>query len=189
MTRRSTQSLQNKSLKMRYLDSAQKFVKQLQDENEQLKTNPDTLIGQVIPQLREAIHQNKKLSVLAASLIQASGGSITVSKAVLESFESKVLNIKWAVPDGVESVDAATELIFRYEALTPEEVSARQAQEQVDNPIEDETSDEELTREEKAQKFIEESGKEIHTNDCATSVAPAEEPGPCDCTTDGVLVP
>lgn len=36
-------------------------------------------------------------------------------------------------------------------------------------------------REQKAMRLVKESGKEIHTNTCATSVAPAEEPGPCDC--------
>ncbi len=36
-------------------------------------------------------------------------------------------------------------------------------------------------REEKAVRLVKESGKAIHSNDCATSIAPAEEPGPCDC--------
>lgn len=37
------------------------------------------------------------------------------------------------------------------------------------------------TREQKATRFVRESGKQIHASDCATSCAPAEEPGPCDC--------
>ena len=37
------------------------------------------------------------------------------------------------------------------------------------------------TREEKATRLVRESGKRVHSNDCATSCAPAEEPGPCDC--------
>jgi len=40
------------------------------------------------------------------------------------------------------------------------------------------------TREEKADRFKQESGKEFHTSDCSTSIAPAEEPGPCDCDAD-----
>lgn len=36
-------------------------------------------------------------------------------------------------------------------------------------------------REEKADRFIKLSGKEFHASDCSTSIAPAEEPGPCDC--------
>ncbi len=37
-------------------------------------------------------------------------------------------------------------------------------------------------REELASRYIRESGKRRHWMDCATSVAPAEVPGPCDCT-------
>ncbi len=40
---------------------------------------------------------------------------------------------------------------------------------------------EEETREQKAMRLVKESGKAIHASDCATSCAPAEEPGPCDC--------
>lgn len=36
-------------------------------------------------------------------------------------------------------------------------------------------------REQKATRLVKESGKIVHSNTCATSVAPAEEPGPCDC--------
>lgn len=39
----------------------------------------------------------------------------------------------------------------------------------------------EPSREEKAAKFIVDSGKSVHASDCATSIAPAEEPGQCDC--------
>lgn len=37
------------------------------------------------------------------------------------------------------------------------------------------------TREEKADRLKCESGRVVHASDCATSIAPAEEPGPCDC--------
>lgn len=37
------------------------------------------------------------------------------------------------------------------------------------------------SREQKAAHFVKESGKRTHASDCATSVAPAEEPGRCDC--------
>jgi hypothetical protein len=134
MAKRSVQGLQNKALKLRYLDSAKQIVEQLQAENEKLKNDPDTVVGQIIPQLRDAISQNKKLSVLAAAIIEASGGSVTLTKASLESFESKVLSIKWAVPEGCEGIDKAEELIFSYEALTPEEAAARRATEQAPPP-------------------------------------------------------
>jgi len=34
-----------------------------------------------------------------------------------------------------------------------------------------------------ADLYIKASGKKRHTNDCSTSIAPAETPGPCDCNT------
>jgi hypothetical protein len=37
-------------------------------------------------------------------------------------------------------------------------------------------------REMLADAYIELSGKKIHTSDCATSRAPAQTPGKCDCT-------
>src|SRR5208282_6652509 len=44
------------------------------------------------------------------------------------------------------------------------------------------------TREQKATRLIAESGTSIHYSDCATSIAPAEEPGPCDCVKDAKQV-
>ena len=41
------------------------------------------------------------------------------------------------------------------------------------------------TREQKAKRLVKESGKTVHSNTCATSLAPAEEPGPCDCGAGG----
>ena len=148
MTKRSGQGLQNRALKLRYLDTAKKLVEQLQAENETLKNDPNTVVGQVIPQLRDAISQNKKLSVLAAAIIESNGGSVVVSKAALEAFESKVLSIKWTVPEGVESVDKAESLIFSFEALTQEEAAARQQQPPqitVTTPAEPETPAEEVS--------------------------------------------
>jgi hypothetical protein len=100
------------------------YIKKIEFENNELKTNPESVAGQVIPQLRQAITQNKRLSVLAASLIEAAGGSITVSKALLESFETKVLSIKWEVPEGTEDATTATDFVFKYEAISQEEADA-----------------------------------------------------------------
>jgi hypothetical protein len=48
-----------------------------------------------------------------------------------------------------------------------------------------------MNREQQAAEYIKQSGKKTHTSDCATSRAPAEEPGPCDCdasdASDGTL--
>lgn len=38
-----------------------------------------------------------------------------------------------------------------------------------------------MDREEAADYYVWKSGKQAHTNTCATSCAPAYEPGPCDC--------
>jgi hypothetical protein len=40
----------------------------------------------------------------------------------------------------------------------------------------------EESREQMAAQYVRESGKVVHSSDCATSVAPAFEPGPCDCS-------
>jgi hypothetical protein len=47
-------------------------------------------------------------------------------------------------------------------------------------------ADQRESREQKAARLVRESGKKTHASDCATSVAPAEEPGPCDCNEVGV---
>ena len=39
-------------------------------------------------------------------------------------------------------------------------------------------------REAMADLYVRLSGKTIHASDCATSCAPAEMPGPCDCTVE-----
>ena len=92
------------------------YIEKLEKENEIMKTNPDTAIGQLITQTRDAVTANKRLSVLAAALIEAQGCTVTVPKDALTSFESKVLNIKWAVPEGVTDAAEAEAFIFSYEA-------------------------------------------------------------------------
>jgi len=94
----------------------QKHIERLTAENEMMKTNPDTVVGQVIGQLRDAIGQNKRLSVLAAALIEAQGGSVLIQKAALTAFETKILNIKWELPEGIEKPDDAESFIFTFEA-------------------------------------------------------------------------
>jgi hypothetical protein len=102
----------------------------LQRENEALKSDPETVVGQVITQLRDEVHKNKRLSVLAAAIIKQAGGSIKLKKEDLEGFENLLLSIKWELPEGVEKVEDAEEFTFTYEALTQEEVAARQAEAQ-----------------------------------------------------------
>ena len=38
-----------------------KYLSKLETENEQLKNDPNTIVGQLIPQMRDAINQNKRL--------------------------------------------------------------------------------------------------------------------------------
>ena len=38
-----------------------------------------------------------------------------------------------------------------------------------------------MSNEQLAWHYIQQSGKTVHASDCATSVAPAMRPGPCDC--------
>jgi hypothetical protein len=104
------------------------YIKKLESENERMKTDPETTLGQLVPQLRETLSQNKRLSVLVAAIIEAQGGSVKLTKEALEAFESKVLSIKWTLPEGIEKVEEASEFIFTYEALTQEEVAARNAE-------------------------------------------------------------
>lgn len=116
--------------KLRMAESLNPFLKKylanLEAENEQMKTDPNTTVGQLIPQMREAISQNKRLSVLAAALIEAQGGAVTLTKASLEAFESKVLNIKWTLPEGSDDPKTSESFIFTYEAKTQEEAQIPQ---------------------------------------------------------------
>jgi hypothetical protein len=105
-----------------------RYIQLLEQEVEQLKTDPETVIGKLIPQMREAISQNKRLSVLAASLIENGGGRVEISKALLESFDTKVLSIKWELPEGETDPETCSKYFFMYEALTQEEAAARQSQ-------------------------------------------------------------
>ena len=43
----------------------------------------------------------------------------------------------------------------------------------------------ERLREELAEAYIKLSGKSTHASDCATSNAPAKDPGPCNCDAEG----
>lgn len=134
------------SMKKMYLEQAVKYIEQLEKENEALKTNPDTALGQVITQFRESISANKRLSVLAAAFLKAQGGSITVNKDDLDSFSHHTLNIKWE-PVGTTDMEQATEFAFTYEAIPTAESAAVQDEptvEATDAPVPDETTLESL---------------------------------------------
>jgi len=103
---------QRNKMKMQFLGPLQKYAQALEKENEILKNDPETALGQVIPQLRDAIGQNKRLSVLAAALIKAAGGKVLINKDEMESFKDFSLSIKWELPEGVTTVEDAKEFVF-----------------------------------------------------------------------------
>ena len=100
------------SMKKQFLTTASKLIDDLQQENEKLKTDPDQLIGQIIPQFREIVSQNKKLSVLAAALITKLGGNVPLSRSEMEAYEGHNLNIKWELPEGVTDPAKADQFVF-----------------------------------------------------------------------------
>jgi hypothetical protein len=89
-----------------------RYIERLEREIEILKTNPETTVGQLIPQMREAVAQNKRLSVLNAALLEEQGGKVTLEKSKLDVFETKVLSIKWELPEGVEDPALAESCFF-----------------------------------------------------------------------------
>lgn len=101
------------------------YIQYLEQQIEQLRNDPQTVVGQLVPQMREAVGQNKRLSVLAAALIEEAGGSVTLVKSKLSAFETKVLSIKWELPEGVTDPELAESFTFSYEAITREEADAR----------------------------------------------------------------
>lgn len=102
-------------LKKSMLVSCRKYAEQLETENYALKNDPNTVIGQFIGQFKELYGQNSRLSVLAACLIKKLGDEgVVLSKAEMESFQNKKINIKWEIADG-ETVETATAFTFSYE--------------------------------------------------------------------------
>jgi hypothetical protein len=101
-------------IKKQYLNQAVAYIERLEAENKALKEDPNTVIGQFIGQFRELYGQNSRLSVLAACLIKQVGESVVMTKAELEQFQNKRINIKWEIADG-ETVETAKEYTFTYE--------------------------------------------------------------------------
>jgi len=105
---------QQNAVKKSMLVSCKKYAEQLEAENHALKNDPNTVIGQFIGQFRELYSQNSRLSVLAAALIRKLGETVVMTKAELEAYQDKRINIKWEVPEG-QDVTTATEFNFTYE--------------------------------------------------------------------------
>jgi hypothetical protein len=100
-----------------YLKPLQKYCQQLEQENETLRTDPNSILGQVITEARKLHLANSRLSVLAAILLKRANNSALVSVEEMKAFESLRINIKWDMPEGVTKPEDATEYIFSYEAV------------------------------------------------------------------------
>jgi hypothetical protein len=105
------------ALKKQFLTASSKLIEELQRENEALKTDPDSIVGQLIPKFRLVVSQNKKLNVLAATLIKMLGDKVVVTRAAIEEFEGKAINIVWEMPEGVDDYTKAEYYTFAYEEM------------------------------------------------------------------------
>lgn len=102
-------------LKRQYLSQAVKYIEKLEADNEALRGDPNTLIGQFVGQFRELYSQNSRLSVLAATLLKKQGDRVELTKEEMAAFEKSRINIKWELPDGVTDPAEATSYVFTYE--------------------------------------------------------------------------
>jgi hypothetical protein len=82
-------------------------------ENQQLKTNPEGVVGQFLGKLNILSTQNNKLSALSAGLIKAAGGKVVLSKSELESYNNKRVIIK--VAGDADKEEDVTSYEFTYE--------------------------------------------------------------------------
>ena len=114
-------SKRNKAITKMYLPRLQKYCQQLEAQLEQIKTDPNTALGQVIGQARELYTQNSRLSVLCAALIDKLDGKVSVKKSAMDKFENHRILIKWELPEGVEKAEDAEEFVFIYEATKNEQ--------------------------------------------------------------------
>ena len=108
-------------MKKAYLGQAVQYIERLEKENQALKGDPNTIIGQFIGQFKELHAQNSRLSVLSACLIKKLGDQVKLTKEEMEAFKGNRINIKWELPDGTDPVnpEQASEYIFSFD-LVPE---------------------------------------------------------------------
>jgi hypothetical protein len=108
---------QKNNMKRQYLSQAVKYIDLLEKQNEALRTDPNTVLGQLIPHLRSLEESNAKLSVLVAAFVKAQGGSAVVTKEALDEYRNHRLTIHFTLPEGVTDVESATEFIVTFDAL------------------------------------------------------------------------
>lgn len=115
------------TVKKQFLRSLQGYAKQLEAELQAAYSNPDTMVGKFAAAYQQSQVSNKRLSVLCATLIkQHPGERVILSKADMDSFKGKVINIKWELPEGTEKPEEAKGYVFTYDAITEEEFARMQ---------------------------------------------------------------
>jgi hypothetical protein len=108
---------QRNALKRENLQRAVAYIDKLEAENEALRGDPNTQIGQFIAQFRELYSQNSRLSVLAASLIKRLGNRVELTKEEMEAFKDQRINVRWELPEGAASVEEAASYVFTYDLV------------------------------------------------------------------------
>jgi hypothetical protein len=88
-------------------------------ENEQLKTNPEGVVGKFLTQLNTLSVQNNKLSALTAGLLKAAGGKVSLTKVDIESFSNHRVIIKVAGDADKEEDVVNYEFSYDVEEVTP----------------------------------------------------------------------
>jgi len=106
---------QKNAMKRQSLKQAIQYIDQLEKDNEAMRFDPSTVIGQFFTQYRELYSQNSRLSVLCACLLKKSGDKVVLTKEEMESFKDQRINIKWELPEGVEKAEDAASFVFTYE--------------------------------------------------------------------------
>lgn len=99
-------------------------------ENQQLKTNPEGVVGKFLSQLNTLSIQNNKLSALTAGLIKAAGGKVSLTKVDIESFSNHRVTIK--VSGDADKEEDVVNYEFSYDV---EEVNAGTAPVSAEAPI------------------------------------------------------
>lgn len=114
------------STKKQFLKSCREYAIKLEQELQAVYNDPNTIVGKLSMAFTNAQTANKRLSVLCASILKASGGKVVVAKADLESFQGMAINVKWEPPEGVKMEDA-TEYTFSYDTISEAELNKQQA--------------------------------------------------------------
>lgn len=116
------------SLKKQMIRPLQQYCQELEKQLQLVLSDPNSVLGTVLPQLRDQQAQNQRLTGLVAALIKKAGGSIAIEKEAMTIFEGKRIQIQIDVPTATrellnqgkaekteeELFQEATEYVFTY---------------------------------------------------------------------------